>query len=122
MSKVNHLFIKGFGFGVFSAEIVPPNPEVPEDQSDLLFDLTKEFLDRINESGIGMIKETVLDPNTQERAFLVLEAGSPPCQMEIDQLDEYSSRIEMAIRFNPDSLLAKRYQMIKEASNNLKNT
>lgn len=114
MSKVRHLLINGLGCGVFAVEMIPPYHEICDDQND--HDLTKKFLSRIEESGIGPIKETVLDPDHQERAFLVLEHGCPPHKLEIEQLAEYSDRIKYVVNLCPDSILAVRMKMIEEAS------
>lgn len=114
-----HLLLRGFGYGVFSAEIVPPELSPAEKLAFRNGDrkkTTEELQRRIRKSGLLKIQEILPDPEDPEKAVLVLGEGQSPCKIEIDQLSEHQGQLETVAEANPGSRLEERLQMLREAS------
>ena len=118
-SSQRHLLVRGFGYGVFSAEVVPPELSPEEmfrfrngDRGRMTEDLRR----RIRRSGLPRIQEVIPDPEDPEKAVLILGEGQEPCRHELEQLREHRDRLETIAEVNPGSRLQERLRMLSEAS------
>jgi hypothetical protein len=107
VSAQKQLLIKSFGFGIVIAEFVP-SPSSDENVKEELFK-------HIRSSGLDVL-EIIQDVQNQNRVFVLLYSGQPPCILEKNQIEpndiellENSAKIAMSNEF------IKRIDMLKEA-------
>jgi hypothetical protein len=112
------LLIKSFGYGVFLAELVPPEvvrrgPPKNGDGRVALENIKR----RIQKSGLPDVLDVVPDPEDVGRAYFVLRTGQPPCKIEMDYATEQErSRMKVAAEASASSVLSSRILMLDEAS------
>jgi len=114
-----YLLIRSFGYGVYMAEIVPPEFGLMEKSRFRDGDrtrMTEELQRRIRESGLLSIQEILPDPDDPERAYLILDYGQEPCKIEIEQMEEYEMNLDIVMETHPSSRLGNRLKMLKEAA------
>lgn len=119
LSSQRHLLVRGLGYGVFVAEVVPPELG-PEGKRELRNGdrkkTTEELTKRIRRSGLPKLQEVIPDPEDPEKAVLILGEGKEPCRMEMDQLQEYETRLGAIAEANPGSRLSDRLRMLRKAA------
>ena len=80
------MFLKSFGYGMYLARLVPPEPRAHwsnEARAALLSDLAR----RVHASDIPGVLEVLPDPGDPEVAFVLCGEGLPACQQERDQTE-----------------------------------
>ena len=83
----NQLLLRSFGYGIFQAQMVPSelaSLRRPPSNDDKIR-VTKMLEKRVYESGIRNIQEVVPDPNDPELAYVLVQEGQSPCELERGQ-------------------------------------
>lgn len=108
--------IRSFGYGLYMAEIVPPELS-PKGKSEFRngdrAKMTEALQDRIRKSGLPAIQEILPDPDDPEKAYVILGQGKEPCKFEIEQMHEYGDNLKFVAESNPSSRLSERIEMIE---------
>ncbi len=110
------LLIRSFGFGVFLAELVPPEAvrRGPPKNGDGRAALSK-VRRMLEKSGLGEIMDVVPDQEDMGRAYFVLREGQPPCRIEMDQMSgDEARRLRLAAESAASSVLSSRISMLDE--------
>lgn len=112
------LLIRSFGYGVFLAELVPPEvvrrgPPKNGDGRAALEGIKK----RLQKSGLQDMLDIVPDPEDMGRAYFVLRSGQPPCKIELDYATEQErNRMKLAAEASASSVLSSRILMLDEVT------
>lgn len=119
ISLNRHLLIRSFGYGVYMAEIVPPELG-PAGKSEFRngdrTKMTEELQRRIRKSGLQSIQEILPDPDDPERAYVILGHGQEPCRIELEQMEEHGMNLDVVAETYPSSRLGGRLKMLREAA------
>lgn len=110
------LLLKSFGYGVYQAELVPP--EFGDDAAPSNGDKMRaaESLEaRVRKSGLEEVQEVIPDPEDARVAIVLVRRGHPPCKLEKSQWEDgYLERLAVAAEASMSSRLKERVQMLRE--------
>lgn len=121
ISLNRHLLIRSFGYGVYMAEVVPPElgpSEKSKFRNGDRMKMTEELQRRIRKSGLPSVQEILPDPDDPERAYVILGHGQEPCRIEIEQMREHGLNLDIVAEAHPSSRLGARLKMLREAAGN----
>lgn len=109
------LLLKSFGYGIYQAQLVPPEFEgetVPSNGDKMRATAALEA--RVRKSGLEEVLEVVSDPEDPRLAFVLVRRGLPPCKLERQQWEDRDlERLETAAEASMSSRLAERVSMLR---------
>jgi len=107
------LLVRSFGYGIMSAEIVPPPDKVVGPNGDRS-GTESEVLRMVRGSGISAV-EAVSDPEDSNRVYLMMDSGHRPSRYELGQMDDAEwERLRTAVDAAGSASFSGRLTMLEE--------